>query len=474
MTVLPRSLSGRLLAMSALTTLVALALAAVGIGRVLERFVIQGLDQQLDAEISMLTRALRPDGTLDMARVVDLPVFATLGGGWGWRVEGPDGRWYGGDRIEQGARPRPGTHLRPGPDPQPRLDPGPPLHGPQPTGAAPPPAIPGEGVTDAGVAVHTRRAIVPTRAGAVVVTVGGPRRLATAPLREAMLPLLASLALLGVMLALATLVQLRVGLRPLRDLQGALADVRAGRARHVPVDQPNEIAPLAAELNALVDQNAAQLAHARGHVANLAHGLKTPLAALALRLAESGRDPGGDLGAMVADIDGRIRHHLGRARAAAPGGRPSGHAMLAPTVVDLVAVMQGIHADRGITVTADVAPGLAVAADPQDVEEMLGNLFDNAWRHARSTVAIAAARVGPDVEMRVEDDGPGLPPASIAEALQPGRRLDERGDGHGFGLPIAQELAELNGGQLTLSPSVSMGGLRATLSLPASVAAARD
>lgn len=449
MRLLPRSLTGRLLAISMLTTIAALAFAAFSIGHVLERFVIRGMDQQLDAQVAMLSRAVRSDGTLDRGRIVNLPVFEQTGEGWSWSVESPRGRWTNGNAVTS-------EHpLRRGPGP---LD----HHDPDPAGA-----LPGEGVSDTGEPVHTRELVVPTSAGDAIVVAGGPRRLATAPLREAMLPLLASLGILGLGLALATVVQLRFGLRPLRTLQAALADIRAGRTRHVPGDQPDELAPLAAELNALVDQNAAQLEHARRHVANLAHGLKTPLAALSLKLEEGGRDPEGGLRAMVADIDGRVRHHLGRARASAPGSRHQTRTELARAVSDLTAVMKGIHADRAIHVAIEITPHLAVAADPQDIDEMLGNLLDNAWRQTCSSVTIAAAPSGSTVELVIEDDGPGLSEQAILEALVPGRRLDERGDGHGFGLPIAQELAELNGGSLVLGTSRSGGGLRAVLVLPA-------
>ncbi|RST31823.1 sensor histidine kinase [Sphingomonas ginkgonis] len=448
MRLIPRSLSGRLLAVSALTSIAALAFAAFSIGSVLERFVIRGLDQQLDAEVAMLTRAVRPDGVLDQRLIVNLPAFEAGRRGWGWRVEGTRGRWSGGDPIVERPPPEPDRFEPPDmdmADREPR---------------------PGDGIASSGERVHVRQLSVPTGAGPVIVTAGGPRRVAMAPMREAMVPLLASLALLGGALALATAAQLRFGLRPLRRLRGAVADVRMGRARHVPTNQPDELAPLATELNSLLDQNAAQLDHARRHVSNLAHGLKTPLAALALRLAEGGRDPDGSLAAMVADIDGRVRHHLGRARAAAPGGGQRASTRLAAAVDDLVGAMRGIHAGRAVDAAISVAPELAVLVDPQDLDELLGNLLDNAWRHARSRVSVTACRKEGEVEIIVADDGPGLSPDEIALALMPGRRLDERGGGHGFGLPIAQELAELNGGQLTLSRAES-GGLQAGLLLPA-------
>ncbi|VVT28335.1 conserved hypothetical protein [Sphingomonas aurantiaca] len=303
---------------------------------------------------------------------------------------------------------------------------------------------------------------VPTPRGAVTITAIGPRRIVEEPLREAMIPLLGSLALLGAGLALATLLQLRFGLRPLRDLRTALVAVRAGTQRHVPDEQPGELQPLVTELNALIDQNAAGLAHARQHVANLAHGLKTPLAALSLRLAEAGA--GDDVRDMVDQIDRRVRHHLGRAHADATGGARS-RTPIAPAIDDLVAVLRRIHADRPIAVDIAIPAGLAVAIDAQDLDEMIGNLLDNAWRHARSALKIDAAAADGVVTLDVADDGEGIDDAAIAQAMLPGRRLDERGDGHGFGLSITRELAELSGGTLVLGRSTT-GGLLARLSLP--------
>ena len=449
----PRSLAGRLLGISTLTTLAALAFAAVSIGHVLERFVLRSLDQQLDAEVRMLVRAVRPDGVLDRRLIVNLPAFDMPGEGWGWRVEGARGRWTGGDAVD--AFRAPDLPAPPGPHGERRSD-----------GAEP---RPGDGITASGERVHARRLSVSTAAGPVTVVANGPRRVALAPLREAMVPLLGSLALIGVALALATAVQLRFGLRPLRQLRAALADVRTGRARRVPAAQPDELAPLAGELNSLLDQNEAQLEHARRHVANLAHGLKTPLAALGLKLTESGRDPDGSLGAMVAEIDGRVRHHLGRARAAAPGGQRA-RTMLAPAIADLTDVMRRIHADRAIGVSSGIDPQIVVAVDPQDLYEMVGNLLDNAWRHARSAIRIEATVVTSGIELLIEDDGPGLADEAIGQALVRGRRLDESGDGHGFGLSITQELAELSGGQLALSRSLELGGLCVALILPAGIA----
>jgi signal transduction histidine kinase len=459
---IPRSLFGRMLAIAALSTGIALLFAGVTIGHVLERFVTRGLDERLDAQVAVLARGVRPDATLDRTRAIDLPEFGEPGSGWSWHVDGPAGR------VDSGATPTattiPPASIAPPPPPQlavPRDDERP--HPPGPGGPDDHQLHPGESRDRSGERLHSRTMDVATPRGTVTITAIGPRRIVEEPLREAMIPLLGSLALLGAGLALATLVQLRFGLRPLRDLRSALAAVRAGTERHVPADQPGELQPLVTELNALIDQNAAGLAHARQHVANLAHGLKTPLAALSLKLAEAGADA--DLRDMVDQIDRRVRHHLGRARADATGGARI-RTPIAPAVADLLAVLRRIHADRPMTVDIAILDDLAVAIDPQDLDEMIGNLLDNAWRHARTALLITATPIDGAVTLEIADDGEGLDDTARTQAMLPGRRLDERGDGHGFGLSITRELAELNGGTLSLGRSAT-GGLVARLSLPA-------
>jgi len=456
MKLLPRSLYGRLLLLSGVATLAALAFAAFAIGAVLERFVVSGLDDRLDTQIALLATAVRPDGSLDAARATLAAPYDDPRSGWGWKVvapygtltspappeaEGvaflPDPRDDSGKREQASKHDR---HLRLGPRP---FD----LHG-----------------TDGWVR-HARRLIVQTTAGPAVIIAAAPRRIVDRPIRAAMAPLLGSLALLGAALALATLVQLRLGLRPLARLRRSVAAIRTGQAQRLPGDQPSELTPLADELNALLDQNAAQLASARGHVANLAHGLKTPLATLAVALREPGRDPDGSLAAEVARIDGAIRHHLGRARAEVPGGASRRHTLLAPAVEALAAALARIHAERGIAFTADIPDGLTLALDPQDLDELLGNLLDNGWRWAGSAIRLTATLDGPLARITITDDGPGIPAAERAAAVEPGRRLDESGEGHGFGLSIARELAELHGGTLMLGEAAG-GGLSAVVTLP--------
>jgi len=448
MRLLPRSLSGRLLATAGVTIMIALALAAAAIGHVLERFVMSGLDDRLDAQIAIVARAVGPDGTLDLAKAVDLPPFDQAGSGWAWEVIGPTAKLRSAS-LE-------GTDL-----PLPRGPEGPPLvpFAREHVRERPHPL---EGVDSAGRRVHYRIARLPTLRGDTLVLAAGPRVIVDRPIRAAMLPLLLSVLLLGGFLAVALVVQLRIGLRPLAKLRERVAEVRTGRIRHITVEEPTELLPLVAELNALIDANEAAVARARGHVANLAHGLKTPLATLKLDLAEGD----GRLREQIERMERQIRHHLGRARAAEPGAAAARIA-LAPHLKDLIAAMARIHADRHIAPLVDLAPALEVRCDAQDLDEMLGNLLDNAWRHARAHVRVDARAADRTVRIDIADDGPGMTPAQIAEITR-GHRLDERGEGHGFGLAISRELAELHGGTLELNAGAA-GGLAVVLSLPGGV-----
>ena len=459
MRVLPRSLYGRLLVLSLVAMLAALGVAGVVIGGVLERFVTSTLDERLADKLGALSAAVKKDGSLDDAYVRRFDTSVARDADW--RVEAPGGtagsamtagQWgisYGRD---QQIRPI-AAYVRRRP------------HGP--VSPEPLAAQPFEGRLLDGERVHGRWDAVPTDRGPARIAVAVSRDLIDRPIRAALVPLALSLLALGAALAAAAVVQLRLGLRPLRALRDQVAAIRTGRAQALPDGQPAEIAPLADELNALAADNRAALAAARGSAANLAHGLKTPVATLRLALAGPDRDADGTLAAQVARIDATIRHHLARARAEAIDRRAT--TPLAGAVAGVVEAVRRLH-DRPLAIGADVPGNLAVAVDDHDLDEMIGNLIDNAARHARSTVAITASRDPGDarrVRIGVADDGPGIPTAARTAAARPGARLDERGDGHGFGLAITTELAGLYGGALTLDEAEE-GGLLATLTLPAS------
>ena len=452
------SIRGRLLLSGALFTAVAVIVAGLTVTSSLDRFARRSVDASLEAQIALLTRVIGPDGSLAADKVAAVGPFLRPGSGWAWTITGPGGGLKSPTVTPldpRAALPRPPPRETDRREADRRADDGRPRRDGRHRRFR-------SGETQT---FYFRSASIETTRGPVTVTAGAPRYIRDRLREQALQPLLLSLAVLGVGLLVAMLAQLELGLRPLRKLTQSLARVRAGDQSRVLDPQPSELKAVVAELNVLLDHNEEALAKARGHVSNLAHGLKTPLATLSLRLAEPGRDPDGSLMALVAQIDGAIGHHLGRARAASPGAPGRQAIPVRSRLVDIVGALSRIHAGKTVRSTLDVPDGLLVNCDPQDFDEMTGNLLDNAWKWASGAVHVSGAREGRRVVLVIDDDGPGLSEAAAIAALVPGQRLDERTQGHGFGLSIARELAELHDGALDLTRS-PQGGLRAILSLP--------
>lgn len=275
------------------------------------------------------------------------------------------------------------------------------------------------------------------------------------------------LILLG-LLALAALAQVQVGLAPLRAMQRALNDVREGRAQRLQGNFPSEVQPLINDFNQVLATNAEVVARARTHAGNLAHALKTPLAVLAQAASAGAADLPALVQAQVAVSRRHIDAHLSRSRVAASLKLPGQRAPVATVLAGLLRVMERVHAERGLSLElTPVDPALAFAGEEQDLQEMLGNLLDNACLWARSAVRIGAVREGKQVVISVDDDGPGISAEQRHAVLARGARLDESAPGSGLGLAIVADLARLCGGDIALERS-ALGGLCARLSLPLS------
>ena len=277
------------------------------------------------------------------------------------------------------------------------------------------------------------------------------------------------LSLLAIALAVSAFLQVRYGLTPLRRLSNALSEVRAGEKDHVEGVFPDEVAPLAQELNQVLDVNREIVARARGQVGNLAHALKTPLSVL---LNEAGSDPG-QLAEKVREqsavMRDQVQYYLDRARAAARAATIGNITEIEPVIASFIRAFVKIYRDRDIQFASEIEPGLRFRGEKQDLEEMIGNLADNAGKWAQGQVLIRAIRQDggavPMLQLTVDDDGPGLPENVRKEATQRGRRLDETKPGSGLGLSIVVDLAALYGGTFNLEDS-PLGGLRARLMLP--------
>jgi signal transduction histidine kinase len=278
---------------------------------------------------------------------------------------------------------------------------------------------------------------------------------------------------LSIGLLLTTIFQVRFGLAPLKRISDSIADIRSGRAERLVGEFPVEIAPLARETNALIDANHAIVERARTHVGNLAHAIKTPLSVIVNEAAAHGGDPFALKVLEQADVmRDQVAHHLERARIAARLTIIGTVTEVAPVIEALRRTMEKIHRDRGIAIDVVASTQVKFRGERQDLEEMAGNLVDNACKWADSRVFIEVrvrpkgdADPGPMLQIIVDDDGRGLSAAERAQVSRRGQRLDESKPGSGLGLSIVVDLAALYGGSLTLG-TAPIGGLRAELVLP--------
>jgi signal transduction histidine kinase len=272
------------------------------------------------------------------------------------------------------------------------------------------------------------------------------------------------------------------GLVPLDEMRRRLAAVRAGTANRVDGRFPTEVQPLVTDLNALLAHQERAVGRAHAKAGDLAHGLKTPLAILSHEAERAAANGQAEVAAAISEQVERMRrqieYHLAHARAAAAGATPGARCQVLESAQGLARTLLRLHADRGLTIDVQVDPSHEARCNRADLDEMLGNLLDNACKWARTRVVVTSRPAAPSsagalppkggsyIEVRIEDDGPGIEPALREAVLQRGVRADEAAPGSGLGLAIVRELAELYGGGVTLA-AASGGGLAATLRLPA-------
>ena len=263
--------------------------------------------------------------------------------------------------------------------------------------------------------------------------------------------------------------QVRRGLSGLDRLRERLGALRSGSAERLDGSFPSEVAPLVDDLNALLDHRETTVRRALAKAGDLAHGLKTPLAVLALEADRAEAAGHSELAASLRQQLTRMRRqveiHLAQARAAGAGARLGARSSVREAAEALARTLGRLHAERGISIAVEVAPEIAARAEREDLEELLGNLLDNACKWAKGAVRVSASAAGGTVEIFVDDDGPGIAPELRERVVQRGVRADEAAPGSGLGLAIVRDLAELHGGAIALESSPA-GGLRARLTLP--------
>jgi len=270
---------------------------------------------------------------------------------------------------------------------------------------------------------------------------------------------------LGIGLLLAVVLQVRVALKPLHAISRRIGDIRAGKASKMPEENLEDVQPLVDELNNLLDHNAVLVKRARNQLGDLAHSVKNPLTVINNATHEMKTGQKELILQQTSDISKSVDHYLSRARTFGTEKVLGSRSSIKTATEDLVYAMQRIYQDRKLEFDRSDLQGCWFKGEGQDLEEMLGNLIDNACKWAKSRVKISCGTHDDRLEVVVEDDGPGIAKEEFSNVIRRGHKLDESKPGHGQGLGIVNDIAALYGGSLQLARSES-GGLQAKLDLP--------
>ena len=451
------SIARRMLVTAAVWSLVVLAAAGWSLQALYRTETEQRLDADVDATIVTMLNAVDSSPTGDLVFAdANLPKderFSRALSGWYWAFLSVDRQ----GQIVRSDRSRSFFDSEP-------LVPGPLLDAAirTPTALAHGDAV---GPDGGPLRIGMRAVKLPERVEPVVLYAGIDRTSADAAVTRFAVRLAVALGVLALGLVIGVLVLIRYGLRPLHEIQGKLSDVRAGRRDRLDGEYPAELSPLVKEINTLITQNRKVVDRARTHVGNLAHALKTPLAVL---MNESrGSDRVSELVRRQAEaMTANVNHYLKRAQAAAQAEVLGARTEIKEPVEGIARMLERLHRGKGIAIDVEADPRAVFRGDRADLDELVGNLLENAAKWCKSRVRVTVTRSDEGVEISVEDDGPGLPAEHRAKALERGKRLDESEPGTGLGLSIVTELADIYGGRLHLEDS-ALGGLKARLELPA-------
>jgi len=272
-------------------------------------------------------------------------------------------------------------------------------------------------------------------------------------------------AIAAIFLSVSTLVLVTFSLAPLRRVQTSLHEILSGDATRLEGKFLREIDPLADEINLLIDENEKVVERARTQVGNLAHALKTPLSVLTNEAREKDTPLASAVREQTALMRSQVDRYLARARVAATSQVLGTRTAVEPVIARLGRALQKIHVDKNITLDLDVPSNLFLRGEQQDLEEVIGNVMENAFKWAKSRIALKVEKVDVDLVFTLSDDGPGLTPEDRPQALKRGQRLDETTPGTGLGLSIVTDIVSAYGGEVELGEA-ALGGLEVRISLP--------
>jgi signal transduction histidine kinase len=446
-----RSLKRRLIGIVSLSVAAAFLFTALLCWRVVTAAVERDFDARLSGAMSdLLSAADRgQDGILSLARTPGDPVFNRPHSGWYWS-------------ISDGATVLARSRSLPLGDAQ-----APPVADVAPDEPSGPVSRPARGADGQSIRYQQRILALRDGRGDLAILVAGPESLVRDEVWLSMRWLLAGLAVIAIVLIGLVALEIDQGLRPLKRLAHDIE--RAWQGDIIRIGEPGyrELAPLARGINDLVEQVGSVVDRARAQAGNLAHAIKTPLSLISARNESRGTGQDEDVRLSVAAIRRQIDHHLKRTRFAGKARLASEPVPVRAAIDDIVLVMTRSYQDRGLAFAVSVAGDAIFPGEREDLEEMLGNIIENACKWAKKNIDISVRSAGERLIVQVDDDGPGLPVDQRARALERGRRLDDTIAGSGLGLAIVADLVALYDGGLDLLTS-EVGGLRVVLSLPSS------
>ncbi len=434
----------RLWSAAALSILIALTVAGVGLRYLFERHVERRVESDLSADLIQLIGATSyTNGTMQVAPIFPDPRMETPLSGYYWQVEDlATGTLVRSRSLWDSALTVPQ----------------------QPDGALHHYEISGPRGT---LLVTVARTIADPGGRSFRVTVAEDHQTVEESVTQYMRELWPSLALLGAVLLAAIFVQITVGLAPLEHLRAAVREVIARRSTRLEVAAPREVQPLADEINRLLEAQEKALARARSSATDLAHGLKTPLQVLSADIRALRNKGEAQLADDIERSAGAIRRHvereLARARLA-PGVSGAVECRVAETAARVISVVKRTPGGERLAFSVDVPEDLTAPIDEGDLSEVLGNVIENAARFARSSIRVRAWVNGNGATITVSDDGPGIADSDKVAALSRGVRLDSNGGGTGLGLAIVSDIVAAYGGELTMADAGP--GLQVTISLP--------
>ena len=440
-----KSLTKRIITFSVFWIVIALVATALLMGRFYRDHIEEHYDTHVATHIEELIIAVEtgPDGKVRLSREPTDPRFHRPDSGWYWEVLGGDTPLLRSSSLGDQHLDLSGLALEEGHDVQI-------LYGP----------------SQHKLRAHVAHVSYPYEPGSLTFIATAPVMEIKDDVHDFYAHILASFLVLGIGLSVAVVVQVMVALKPLKAIQSAIGDIKGGKMGRLPRDFPKDVQPVVDELNFLLDHNEVLLKRARTQLGDLAHAVKNPLTVI----RNEARNMSGKQGQLILDqshvMANNIDHYLSRARIYGKQDAIGYRTSVKSVIDDLSFAVEHIHKERGINVDMQCLEDKWFRGEAQDLEEMAGNLIDNAFKWAKSRVTVRCDSDHNRLALIIEDDGPGIAEEELKTITRRGRKLDEATPGHGHGLGIVKDIAELYAGSLMLGRS-ELGGLKAELDLPA-------